>query len=169
MSIESIEHAPRPRISIKRGLQIGRNLGLALRRIGSFESAIESGLLDLFHPRRTHPSHLDQRKRALTVHLRPFALRAPRCESNQPIVRVEPIPLSVDPSVAKGGVDCFLLRDARDIRRCLRELEPNALRRERLSCEPCFPFGSRSICANRKIGLALRRRHSYAFFAEPGR
>ena len=169
MSIESIEHAPRPRISIKRRPQIGRNLRFALRRIGSLETAIESRLLDLFHPRRTHPSHLDQRKRALTVHLRPFALRTPRCESNQPIVRVEPIPLSVDPSVAKGGVDCLLLRDARDIRRCLRELEPDALRREGLRCKPYFPFGARRICANRKIGFALRRRHSYAFFPEPGR
>ena len=127
MPIEQIEHAPGSRISIERGLQIRRNLGPALRRIGSIETAIEFGLLDFFQSRWLHPSDLDKCEHPLSIHLRPIALWAPRCESNQPIVRVEPVPLAVDPSVAKSPVDCFLLRDARDVCRRFRELQPNTL------------------------------------------
>ena len=114
MPIELIENAPGLWISFERGPQISGNLCLALRRIGSVESAVAPSLFYLLEARQTHPAKLDQHQRALTIHLRPLAVRPPRRKSNQPVVGVEPVNLPVDPSVAKRRVDRFLSRDARD-------------------------------------------------------
>ena len=162
MPIELIKQALCSRISIKCGLQVARNLRLALRRVGSIETAVEFGLLDLFHSGRTHAAKLDQGERPLAIDLRPFAVWAARRESNQPVVGIEPAKLAVDPSVTKGGVDRFLPRDARDARRRLGQLEPYAFRGARLGLKPSRPRVARRECANRKIGSGLRRRHRQA-------
>src|ERR1700722_12793199 len=157
--VELVEVTLSARIAIEHRLQIFRDLRLALRCVCEVPSSIDLGLLDFPHTRRANATELDQYERPLTIELRPLSFWTTRRETNQPIVRVELIDLSVNPSVAQRAVDCFLLRDARDTRRRLRQLQPHALRRARLCRKPGFPLGARCESAHGKFASGLRRRH----------
>jgi len=158
--VELIEVSPGGRVAIEPAPKIFGNLRPARRCISGFPSAVEFGFLDFTHPRRPHPTEFDQNERSLAIDPGPFSLGAAGREANEPIIRVELVDQPVYPAVTKRAVDCFPLRDARDVRRSLRKLQPHALRRARLCCEPRLPFRARCKTADRKLGLYLRRRHS---------
>ena len=139
--------------------------------VSSVPSSIEFGLFDLPHTRRAHATELDQNKRPLTIELRPFTFRTTRREANQPIVGVELVELSVNPSVTQRAVDRFLLRDARDSRRT--PWQASAIRPSTCAAVPASQSSHLALDANARTGSSLLSLRSmsfgYAFLFAPGR
>ena len=107
-------------------LEVGGDARAARGGIGRGPAAVGPGGLDLREAGLAHPAFGDKLARALPVHLRPFAARLARRETDEPVRVVIPVELAVDPAMTQRRVDRFALGQARLTRRLLRELQPRA-------------------------------------------
>ena len=66
-------------------------------------------MLDRPHSGRLHATELDQSERPFAIDLGPLSLWTAGREADKPMVGVELVEVPVNPAVAEGAVDCFLL------------------------------------------------------------
>jgi len=96
---------------------------------------VEDGVAD-----GLHLATGDQAFRFFSVDLRPNALCPTRREFLKPVLVVKSLFLSIDPSVAQGNIQGFLIAHCRNSGILLRYLQPHARRFFILAGEPVSPF-----------------------------
>src|ERR1700733_5816020 len=138
-TIQRFEKLARLLVPDQGRLEVGGNLCRALRRIGGLPMTVFSRAFKLPHPGREHAAHFDQLKRAGTVSFGPSTAWTTRSETDQRMVFVKTIELTVDPAVTQSCVDCLRLRNAENAGGLLCQLQPEAFGIRSLRRKPVIP------------------------------
>ena len=124
----------------KRGLKILGDTHVPLRGIRCVPATVLPGGFDRLETRGLHLAAGDQPFSFLCIYLRPDAPRSAWGELLKPVLVVEAFLLPVDPAVAQGDIQGFLIGKGWNPRILLGELHPNAGGFGVLPGKPVRPF-----------------------------